>query len=220
MDSIRFESMPLSMFLLLVLVVGLIVFILLIEPRLSKKKIKNNNEHGSSKFADMKEIKDNFNKEDLNDINKAGFPVWYEKENSKFKNAKFKNAIFEGANLDGTDFKDAKFENTIFLGCKLEKIKNFNAEVEGVRIFEGMPEINISSELEEALKNLMENKFVKNSRIFDTKEGNINTLTLMILKENFSEEELIKGFNEIKLQIDRDFYTISYVIRLINKVLV
>ena len=83
-----------------------------------------------------------------------------------------------------------------------------------------MPEINISSELEEALKNLMENKFVKNSRIFDTKEGNINTLTLMILKENFSEEELIKGFNEIKLQIDRDFYTISYVIRLINKVLV
>ena len=141
-------------------------------------------------------------------------------KNSKFKNAKFKNAIFEGANLDGTDFKDAKFENTIFLGCKLEKIKNFNAEVEGVRIFEGMPEINISSELEEALKNLMENKFVKNSRIFDTKEGNINTLTLMILKENFSEEELIKGFNEIKLQIDRDFYTISYVIRLINKVLV
>ena len=40
MDSIRFESMSLSMFLLLVLVVGLIVFILLIEPRLSKKKIK------------------------------------------------------------------------------------------------------------------------------------------------------------------------------------
>ena len=43
MDSIRFKSMSLSMFLLLVLVVGLIVFILLIEPRLSKKKIKNKN---------------------------------------------------------------------------------------------------------------------------------------------------------------------------------
>ena len=140
-------------------------------------------------------------------------------KNSKFKNAKFKNAIFEGANLDGTDFKDAKFENTIFLGCKLEKTKNFSAELEGVRIFEGMPEINISSELEESLNNLMENKYVKASRIFDTKEGNINTLTLMILKENFSEEELIKGFDEIKSQIDRDFYTISYIIRLINKVI-
>ena len=87
------------------------------------------------------------------------------------------------------------------------------------QIFEGMPEINISSGLEEALNNLMENKYVKASRIFDTKEGNINTLTLMILKENFTEEELIKGFNEIKSQIDRDFYTISYIIRLINKVI-
>lgn len=125
-------------------------------------------------------------------------------KNSKFKNAKFKNAIFEGANLDGSDFKDAKFENTIFLGCKLEKTKNFSRELQGIRIFEGMPEINISSELEEALNSLMENKYVKASRIFDTKEGNINTLTLMILKENFNEEELIKGFKEIKSQIDRD----------------
>ena len=140
-------------------------------------------------------------------------------KNSKFKNAKFKNAIFEGANLYGTDFKDAKFENTIFLGCKLEKTKNFSTELQGIRIFEEMPEINISSELEEALSRLMENKYVKASRIFDTKDGNINTLTLMILKENFNEEELIKGFNEIKSQIDRDFYTISYVIRLINKVI-
>ncbi|MDU5262900.1 MAG: pentapeptide repeat-containing protein [Clostridium celatum] len=140
-------------------------------------------------------------------------------KNSKFKNAKFKNAIFEGANLDGTDFKDAKFENTIFLACKLEKTKNFSRELQGIRIFEGMPEINISSELEEALNSLMENKYVKASRIFDTKEGNINTLTLMILKENFNEEELIKGFKEIKSQIDRDFYTISYIIRLINKVI-
>ena len=140
-------------------------------------------------------------------------------KNSKFKNAKFKNAIFEGANLDGTDFKDAKFENTIFLACKLEKTKNFSRELQGIRIFEGMPEINISSELEEALNSLMENKYVKASRIFDTKEGNINTLTLMILKENFNEEELIKGFKEIKSQIDRDFYTVSYIIRLINKVI-
>ena len=138
---------------------------------------------------------------------------------TNLKNSKFKNAIFEGANLDGTDFKDAKFENTIFLGCKLEKTKNFSTDLQGVRVFEGMPEINISLELEESLNSLMENKYVKASRIFDTKEGNINTLTLMILKENFNEEELIKSFNEIKSQIDRDFYTISYVIRLINKVI-
>ena len=68
-----------------------IVFIIIIEPRIFKRKLKNNNEHGSSKFADKKEIKANFDKEDLNNINKAGFPVWYEKENGKFKNVYYDN---------------------------------------------------------------------------------------------------------------------------------
>ena len=133
-------------------------------------------------------------------------------KNSKFKNAKFKNAIFEGANLDG-----AIFENTIFLGCKLEKTKNLNRELKEVRILDEMPEINLSNELKSSLENFMENKYVKSSRIFDTKDGGINTLTVMILLENFSENELIEGFSKIKSKIERDFYTISYIIKMIQK---
>ena len=138
-------------------------------------------------------------------------------KNSKFKYAKFKNAIFEGANLDGADFKDATFENTIFLGCKLEKTLNFKKDINGIRIFEDMPKLELSEELSKALCSLIENKYVKTSRIFDTKDGGINTLTIMILLENFTEEELVKGFEIIKDQIDRDFYTISYIIKLISK---
>ena len=91
MDNIKFDAMSPSMTLLLFLIIGLILFILIIEPKLSRRKLKNNNEHGSSKFADKKEIKANFDKEDLNNINKAGFPVWYEKENGKFKNVYYDN---------------------------------------------------------------------------------------------------------------------------------
>lgn len=138
-------------------------------------------------------------------------------KNSKFKNATFKNAIFEGANLDGADFKDATFENTIFLGCKIAKALNFNPNNKGIRIFDNMPELELSDEFKASLEDFLENKFVKSSRIFDTKDGGINTLTLMILFEKFSEEELIKGFSTIKSQIDRDFYTISYIIRLLEK---
>ena len=123
-------------------------------------------------------------------------------KNSKFKNAKFKNAIFE---------------NTIFLGCKLEKTKNLNRELKEVRILGEMPEINLSNELKSSLENFMENKYVKSSRIFDTKDGGINTLTVMILLENFSENELIEGFSKIKSKIERDFYTISYIIKMIQK---
>lgn len=91
MDNIEFDAMSPSMTLLLFLIIGLILFILIIEPKLSRRKLKNNNEHGSSKFADKKEIKANFDKEDLNNINTSGFPVWYEKEKGKFKNVYYDN---------------------------------------------------------------------------------------------------------------------------------
>ena len=91
MDNIKFDAMSPSMTLLLFLIIGLILFILIIEPKLSRRKLKNNNEHGSSKFADIKEIKENFDKEELNNINVSGFPVWYEKEKGKFKNVYYDN---------------------------------------------------------------------------------------------------------------------------------
>lgn len=91
MDNIKFDAMSPSMTLLLFLIIGLILFILMIEPKLSRRKLKNNNEHGSSKFADIKEIKENFDKEELNNINMSGFPVWYEKEKGKFKNVYYDN---------------------------------------------------------------------------------------------------------------------------------
>ena len=103
---------------------------------------------------------------------------------------------------------------------QIRKNKNLNRELKEVRILDEMPEINLSNELKSSLENFMENKYVKSSRIFDTKDGGINTLTLMILLENFSESELIQGFDKIKSKIDRDFYTISYIIRMIKKELV
>lgn len=91
MDTIRFDPISYPMMILLFLVIGMIIFILIIEPRISKRKLSNKNEHGSSKFADTKEIKTNFEKEKLNDINKVGFPVWYEKINNKWENVYFDN---------------------------------------------------------------------------------------------------------------------------------
>ena len=91
MDTIRFDPISYPMMILLFLVIGMIIFILIIEPRISKRKLSNKNEHGSSKFADTKEIKNNFEKEKLNNINKVGFPVWYEKVNNKWENVYFDN---------------------------------------------------------------------------------------------------------------------------------
>lgn len=75
--------------IILLLSLFAIIFILYIEPKLNIKKIKNKNEHGSSKFADIKEIDKTFRKENLDDIQDGGFPIWFEKKNKKFENVYF-----------------------------------------------------------------------------------------------------------------------------------
>ena len=134
----------------------------------------------------------------------------------KFKEAKFEDTVFEGANLDGADFIDAKFKNTIFVGCDLSKAKSFSGEGKGIRVFETMPEFEMDEEFEKLVLSLNENKYIKKSRLFDTKDGNINTLTLMILSEKFDRETLLEGLHYIKYEIDKDFHTLSYVIKAVE----
>lgn len=91
MNNVRFNPMSSIEIIILILVIFAMIFILFIEPRISKRKLENKNEHGSSKFADMKEIEKTFIKEDLNNINSVGFPVWYNKKNGKFTDVYFDN---------------------------------------------------------------------------------------------------------------------------------
>ncbi len=91
MKDIRFDSISSVEMLILLLTIFAIIFILFVEPRLSKRKLENKHEHGSSKFADMKEIENTFVKEDIRNIKSVGFPVWYEKKNGEFKNVYFDN---------------------------------------------------------------------------------------------------------------------------------
>lgn len=135
---------------------------------------------------------------------------------SIFKNAKFENTIFDSVNLDGVNFKDAEFKNTIFLSTNTEKAKNLNLKDSNIKIFHEMPQLEISEELGMAVKNIMKNDYVKKARVFDTKDGKLNVLNLMILLDNFDESTLIKGLNIIQVQLDRAFYTLSYVIKLLK----
>lgn len=135
---------------------------------------------------------------------------------SKFKEAKFEDTVFEGANLNGADFGNAKFKNTIFVDCNLNSAKNLDINDKNIRIYETMPKLNISEEIQSLAEKAMENEFIKKSRVLDTKDGNLNGLSFMILSEKFDEPTLIEGMHYIKLEIDKDFHTLSYIIRLIE----
>jgi hypothetical protein len=137
-------------------------------------------------------------------------------KDSEFRSAVFENAVFDSVKLEGTNFKDAVFINTIFLSTDMTKAKNLNPQASGLRIFHEMPQLKISEELRNAVLDAMKNKYIKAARVLDTKDGSINMINLMLLLENFEEETLIKGLNAIKDELDRDFYTLSYIIKFLK----
>ena len=63
--------MPITYIIILIIIAIFLLFFLYIEPMLAKNKIKNNNEHGSARFANFKEIRRDFKKESISNINKA-----------------------------------------------------------------------------------------------------------------------------------------------------
>lgn len=135
---------------------------------------------------------------------------------SKFKKSIFEDTVFDYANLDGVDFKGAEFKNTIFVCTDTSKAINLNLSNEDIKIFDEMPKLDISENLENAIKSAMTNKFIKTSRVLDTKDGSISPISTMILLGKFDEETLIKGLNLITDKLDRDFCTLSYIIRSIE----
>ncbi len=64
-------------YVVLGLAIMLILFLYFIEPKINRKKIKNDNEYGSARFATFAEIKKTFTKEKIINIKEVGFPVWY-----------------------------------------------------------------------------------------------------------------------------------------------
>lgn len=135
---------------------------------------------------------------------------------SKFKNAILSNVIFEGANLSGVDFRGAQFKNVIFLDTDLSKALNLNLNDPEIRIFEEMPTVEISDGLKDAIEKALTNEKIKKSRVLDTKEGNINPMSIMRLLEVFSDYELRKGLNLLAEKLDHDFCTLSYIVKAIR----
>ena len=137
-------------------------------------------------------------------------------KNSRFKNVKFINTLFDNVNLENVDFEGATFENVIFVETDLSKATNLQLEQQEVQVFEVRPELEISERLEKAVKGAMNNMYIKYARVLDTKEGNINPISMMMLLERFDEETLVKGMSMLKRTINTDFATLNVVIDLLE----
>lgn len=72
--------MTIKLAIILVIILMLILFMYYIEPRISKQKLANKNEHGSARWSTFNEIKKNFKKNSLDNIKSVGYPVWFSKD--------------------------------------------------------------------------------------------------------------------------------------------
>lgn len=148
-----------------------------------------------------------------------------------FDHCSFKGAEFIGANLKGSSFKNAYFEDVVFEAARLEDVsfdgatfKNvkfilteIGLEGEGISKFDQMPTLALSDALLHAVETLMKHPHVKTSRVLDTQSGAMNTIAVMRLLERFTESELIQHLPLIEAAIDRPFYTLSYLIKHLEK---
>ena len=132
---------------------------------------------------------------------------------SRFTKAKFENTVFEGVNLEDVDFSGATFKNTIFLNTDISKAKNINIKESEVKVFDEMPNLEINEKLENAINLAMKNVYIKKSRTLDTKDGSINNISIMILLDNFKEHRLVQGLTILSEKIDKEFCTLSYIIK-------
>ena len=135
---------------------------------------------------------------------------------SKFKKTIFEDTVFEAANLSGANFKDAEFKNVIFIDTDIESAIDLKFDQAEVRIYEKMPELDISENLTNAIISASKNELIKKSRVLDTKDGEINPISVMILLERFNEKSLISGLKIFSERVDKEFSTLSYIIKAIQ----
>ena len=61
--------MPFIYAVILFIVSLMLIFLYLVEPFITRQKIRNNNEHGSARWATKQEIEKDFKKEEVKNIN-------------------------------------------------------------------------------------------------------------------------------------------------------
>lgn len=136
---------------------------------------------------------------------------------SKFRGATFENTLFDSVNLAGADFRGATFKNVVFIGTDVSEAVNLNLNDPGITVYETLPELEMSEALVEALEKAMQNRYIQEARVLDTKEGGINTLSVKILREHFDEETLIKALKYSAKVLNKPFYVLSYLIKYIER---
>ncbi len=138
---------------------------------------------------------------------------------SIFNGAQFKDCVFVAAVLDKTNFRNTTFDNCYLVATGIKAAKNFPAEVDGLVVLPSQPsQDSVTDELRSTIERLRSNDLIRRSNTLHGKKGKINTLTVLILQKDYTEEELIRYLPMLPQYVASQFYTISYLKAMLKKI--
>lgn len=137
---------------------------------------------------------------------------------SKFICAKFIDCIFSGVVLDKANFKGATFSNCYIVGVSGKSAYNFPNNLSGNIVLSTMPpQKAIDNQLNTIIESLREQDYIRRSHTLHLKGGKVNTLTIMILREKYSNDQLIHLLPLLPQFVTTQFYTVSHLKALLKK---
>ena len=136
---------------------------------------------------------------------------------SSMGNVKFKNCIIISTKFDRTSLKTCLFENSVVLSSAIGDIttKSNIANTDIIQEYYGEDEF--SDDLLEQVELLRSNQYINRSSVLHRKRGKINTISVKLLVQKFGEEVLISRLPDLVYEVNRDFYTLSYLIAILHK---
>lgn len=138
---------------------------------------------------------------------------------SNFSDAYFKESIFCCTVLDKAIFENAKFENCYFVNTGISKTRKFPLDCTGITFFHTPPAADtFSDELLQVVEELRSNDIIRRSHTLHLKKGKVNTLSLHILLQSYSEDDLIALLPQVPRYLATQFYTLSYLKNLLKKI--
>lgn len=140
-----------------------------------------------------------------------------------FRKANLRTAIFRTCIISASNFERCKFKDVMFENCKIiaaENIKKYasaNSFID-VEFFYGYPaEKKFSPALIRIVKDLRRNDLIRRSTVLHRKRGKIDTVSLKMLVDTFGEDILISHLGRLPNMIMNEFYSLSYVVRALQK---
>ena len=112
---------------------------------------------------------------------------------SSFIGARFIKCTFVSAVFEKANFKNATFENCYWVATSHANIRNFPEDSEDIMILTSFPsQDTVNPELLQVIESLRKNDIIRRSHTLHGKKGKINTISLLILNQEYTDDELIQ----------------------------